>query len=62
MLHYWPVGAVQAPAAGGGEGGAQLGEELVEGGDREAGHGPEDGGVVAEVLAAQDHDDLTGSC
>jgi hypothetical protein len=35
---------------------------LVEGGERQAGHGPEDRRVLTESLAAQDHDNLKGSC
>src|SRR5262245_17595903 len=45
-----PSGPVQAPAAVGGDGGEQVGQELVEGRDRQAGHGPEDGRVLAEVF------------
>jgi hypothetical protein len=57
-----PVGPVQAPAAVGGKGGAQLGQEVVEGRHRQAGQRPEDGRVLAEVFAAEDHQGLTGSC
>src|SRR5262249_60003945 len=51
---------VEAVAATGGEGSDELGEHLVEGGDRQAGHRLEDGGVLAQVLAAEGHDGLGG--
>src|SRR5262249_15503242 len=53
-------GLVEAVAAIGGEGSDELGEHLVEGGDRQAGHRLEDGGVLAQVLAAEGHDGLGG--
>ena len=54
-------GPVEAPAAVGGEGGEQLGEHEVEGGDRQAGHRAEGGGVLAQLLTAEDHGGLGGS-
>jgi tripartite-type tricarboxylate transporter receptor subunit TctC len=55
------AGAVEAAAAVGGEGGEQFGEQLLESIYGQPGQGPEDGGVLAQVLAAEDHGGLGDS-
>jgi hypothetical protein len=52
------VRPVEAAPAVGGEGAEEFGEHLVEGRDGQPGHAAEDGGVLAQVLAAQDHGGL----
>jgi hypothetical protein len=52
------AGSVQPQAAVGGEGPQQLGQQVAERLDRQPGHRPEDGGVLAQVLAAKDQGDL----
>jgi hypothetical protein len=56
------IGPVQAAPAVGVEGRQEFGQQGVEGRDGQAGHRPEDRGVLTDLFAAQDHEDLTGSC
>ena len=49
--------AVQALPALGGKGGEEVREHVVEEFDGQAGHGPEDGRMLAQVLALQDHEE-----